>query len=612
MREIFAGTGVSERRRAAASADATRRMLMELAVDPDYLVRKAVVQNPQAPADALVLLYGAEREAICRIAFSEDTPDFDPNRVLRLSSEEDLLSLAQHQNARSGTLDRLTSSDFLPVRIAALRNPNIAAETLTRVAAGRHPRLREIVAELPLAPTEVLKCLADDDYEDVRLAAASNPRACCHTLEKLARDLSMRVRARTALHPLISADALSWLTTDPVAYVRACVAANPGAPIASLIRLSSDPEQETRVRVAEHAQTPASTLDQLANDQLAEVRKAVAINTNTALNTLKRLAYDGEPDVQGQVFERPECELFNEEARRVLSRFAVDPLLLFESSPRRFCAAVIGSKHAAEVRFLFNDPTMESLTSISSLQSVFAKRNSAGEVQSLDRHRYLQLLTMMNERSSHSGAFAIDVHSLRCVFSAFSHEEIVTIAESQRPEMARDSFRMLADLLVKEGNLDGGPRLRKLRDWILRQRDYGPGLHNYLSEHVSRRAEHQTSAMLFPQAQLRDRVELINQSLREEGAELLLPGSAGDLLKLGQTMRHCCGSRYYVDACQDGRCLIFHLQPLGKPRQGTTFQFDHAGHLEQAKSFANQDPPSAHVERGKAVYRRLMSGKLRF
>jgi hypothetical protein len=605
LREIFAGTGVAERRQAAASADATRRMLMELAVDPDYLVRKAVVQNPQAPADALVLLYGAERDAICQIAFADDTPDFDPNRVLRLSSEEDLLSLAQHQNARSETLDRLTTSDFLPVRIAALRNPNISSEVLARVAQGRHPRLREIVAEVPNSPEAVLMRLADDDYEDVRLAVAANPRTTANILAKLAIDPSMRVRARAALHPGISADTLSRLTTDPVAYVRACVAANPGAPVATLTRLASDPEKETRLRVAEHDHTPASTLDQLANDSESEIRKAAASNPSTSVDTLKRLAYDREPEIQSCVFERPECELFNEEARRVLSRFAVDPQLLFEASPRRFCAAVIGSKHAAEIQFLFNDPTMESLTSISSLQSVFTKRNSGGEVLSVDRHRYLQFLTLMNDSSSHSGAFAIDAQSLRCVFGAFSHEEIITIAKSQRPEMARDSFRMIADLLGHASDQKCGPKLTMLRDWILRYGDYGPALHNYLSAHVSRSAEHRAFTTPFPQARLQGNAEWINRSLREEGVELLLPETAGDLLKLGQVMRHCCGSRYYVDACQDGRCIIFHLQPLGKPRQGTTFQFDFAGHLEQAKGFANRDPEPGCVEQGKMLYRQL-------
>jgi hypothetical protein len=607
LRDIFADSSISERRQAAASDSATRRMLMELAVDPDYLVRKTVAQNPLTPGDALVLLLGAERDAICKIAFSEDTPDFDPNRVLRLSSEEDLLYLANHANARSSTLDHLTTSDFLPVRYAALRNDNISAETLARVSAGRHPRLRQVVAELKGPTRDIFSRLAQDEDSDVRLALAGNPEVPPDVLATLAHDPGMRVRGRLALNPHIDGETLSLLSKDPVSYVRACVAAHPEARAQILDVMADDAESETRLRVAEHANTPDSVLARLASDVEINVRRAVALNPKTSVSILKRLAYDEEQAIQALVFARPECELFNEEAVRVLSRFAVDPQLLFETSPRRFCAAVFGSKHPTEIQFLFNDPAMESLTSLSSLQSVFVKRNSEGRVVSIDRHRYLGFLEQMNRLSPHSGAFAVDPQSLRCVFAAFSHEEILTIAATQRPGMSRDSFRMLADLLRHESDLRCGPKITMVRDWITAHEDYGPGLHNFLSAHCTRTSDYSVSAALFPQARFSNAVRLINEELSEEGVEIVLPQTAGDLLKLGQLMRHCCGSRYYVDACQDSRSFIFHLQPPGKPRRGTTFQFDHGGHLEQAKAFANADPDPMLVEKGKLLYQRLLS-----
>ncbi|MFT7288554.1 MAG: hypothetical protein ACI87W_002676 [Halieaceae bacterium] len=609
MRAFFEKNTVQERRRVAGAFTSTRRMLMELAVDPDYLVRKLVAQNPQAPPEALVLLYGGERDAISAIAFSAGSPDFDPNRVLRLSSEEDLLCIAAHGNAGAGTLARLAEHDAMAVRLAALRNANVSQATLEKAAHNRQPRLRQTIAELPFLSPEIGMRLAKDDDAAVRMAVARNPQLAGAALDELAQDPDIRVRGQVALSPLLNLDTLSRLCRDAASYVRVCAASNSSARGDMLDALAKDPEGQTRLRVAEHPRTPTAALDILSSDADDDVRLAVAAHPNTGIAALKLLAYDEVTSVQSAVFSRGECPLFGDQAVRVLSRFGVDPNLLFESSPRRFCAGVIGSKHPSEVEFLFNDTSMESLTGLSSLQSVFVKRNSNGRIVSVDRHRYLQFLAAMNARSTRSGAFAIDAQSLRAVFDVLNHDEVLTVAAQQRPGMSRDTFRMLADVTAQKSEQEkGAAAAQSVRAWLTEHGDYGAQLHNYLSNRSTRElSEAGSSAVFLPQARLASGIDAINAALRDRGFELKLPRTAGDLLKLGRLMRHCCGSRYYIDACHDGRSLVFHLQPPEQPRRGVTFQFDHRGHLVQAKGFANCDPDQAITGLGKTVYLQLMA-----
>ncbi|MDP3510869.1 MAG: hypothetical protein Q8T09_23075 [Candidatus Melainabacteria bacterium] len=90
---------------------------------------------------------------------------------------------------------------FLPVRdsqllVAVVENIGKAPETLSQMAADKHPEVRTAVADNPAAPVSTLMALAHDPDVDVRYCLAENNNLPSPVLSELTRDENPYVASR--------------------------------------------------------------------------------------------------------------------------------------------------------------------------------------------------------------------------------------------------------------------------------------------------------------------------------------------------------------------------------------------------------------------------------
>jgi hypothetical protein len=276
--EIFLLAGArhsdSEIRLVVAKNPATPTpVLSELARDTSDKVRIAVAAHPHAAPEVLERLVSdpaARDDLRAQVAKNPSTPPLVLRRLVEDRSPE-VRRAASGNPATPGEvlvdLWRLGASRDL----SHYRTPDssLSPEDLASMAS-RGSWSRQLIARHSASPAWLLMQLCKDEEARVRQALAQNPVASPVLLEILAGDLDRDTRWFTAKHP-----------------------ATPEHIIARLA-------QEDRIRweLAEFPRTPPSLLAQWVDDPDPFVRRRLAWNPALSLLLLARLARDLDPSVQ--------------------------------------------------------------------------------------------------------------------------------------------------------------------------------------------------------------------------------------------------------------------------------------------------------------------------
>lgn len=154
-------------------------------------------------------------------------------------SSDVLVEMAQDPNTRQDTLVKLvTDSGRQQVATAALQNPNIPVDFLTKYAKSSIQNYRKAVALNPSTPAAVLELLSTYESDDVLCCIASNANTPARVLDRLSYNADPRVRAAVAANPSTSQNILEELAHDRRYMVRLGVLKNPN--ISDYIRKTID------------------------------------------------------------------------------------------------------------------------------------------------------------------------------------------------------------------------------------------------------------------------------------------------------------------------------------------------------------------------------------
>jgi len=153
--------------------EATVEVLVSLAKDNDWHVRRRVGQNPSTPVKVLA---------------------------------------------------ELARDEHRDVRLAVAKNPHTPTAMLVAFSKDEHWRVRKAVAKNPLNLAGVLEGLANDERFEVRKEVASNPSPPVAVLAELAKDDEYQVRFCVAKNPFTPESALDALGEDERQVVREAAA----------------------------------------------------------------------------------------------------------------------------------------------------------------------------------------------------------------------------------------------------------------------------------------------------------------------------------------------------------------------------------------------------
>ncbi|MCX5295205.1 hypothetical protein OG898_01685 [Streptomyces sp. NBC_00193] len=155
------------------------------AASPHTGLRRAAARSERLPAELLRGMLEDEDPTVRMIAL-ERTPDVDP------ATAEDI----ERRHGRSKFLDR--PADYFP----------FAPETLRRFAADPAPRMRLLALRDPDVPAALLERLAADEDHTVRRAVAEDSRTATGTLLRLLGDGSESVAMSAAASPGLPVEAM--------------------------------------------------------------------------------------------------------------------------------------------------------------------------------------------------------------------------------------------------------------------------------------------------------------------------------------------------------------------------------------------------------------------
>ena len=235
--------------------------LAELAKNGDWRVRYAVAQNSSTPPEALSALANDERSEVrLNVANNESTPGGA------------LTSIADA---------KVEDASQLALKRAALKNPNMPAETLERIY------------------NDSVQKGTDDHYSD---AIASNPSTPPKLLSQLAADNGW-VRKKVAGNEHTPPEVLAMLANDGNADVKEAVGGNKSTPPTTLKKmLTYDTPDALRLTLVSNPSMPPEVLDAatlIDRKDIKEIKQAVASNPGASHDTLIRLAAeDPDPNVR--------------------------------------------------------------------------------------------------------------------------------------------------------------------------------------------------------------------------------------------------------------------------------------------------------------------------
>jgi hypothetical protein len=223
-------------RRRVARDSADPELLVQLACDESYWVRRQAADNPALPSAALEVLVRAGATRDLR-GFAVPDPTLSPERI------ESIVSRGKF----AGEL--------------AVRHPRTPAKTLAALGSEGAPSLRLAVARHPNAATATLARLCSDLEVSVRVAAASHPGRADSVIELLrigGASADLRVAGWPLREPSPEQLVMVW---DSEPWGRFLAARRPGCPQGLLTRATRDPDWRVRAGVLENAEAPDALLE---------------------------------------------------------------------------------------------------------------------------------------------------------------------------------------------------------------------------------------------------------------------------------------------------------------------------------------------------------------
>lgn len=274
-------------------------VLAQLLASPSPAIRTHLLANPTLSTEDRSLLIEKmlkSRDAGSRV-FLTELDDLPLDVLVRLAADNDFdvrRAVARHERLPQSTMVALAADPGWEVRLEVLQNPSRPTELIADTAASvlrdapdwRLPGV--LAAVIDLASSEVPKGTIEEALvrlsksrlrdPDVRQAAASHERTPPAVLARLARVADSGIRAAVAANPRTPADALEALSTDPDEYVRTRVSGNESTPLAAIIALSHDASPKVRQGIAARVSLAPDVLERLLNDESQEVREIALAN----------------------------------------------------------------------------------------------------------------------------------------------------------------------------------------------------------------------------------------------------------------------------------------------------------------------------------------------
>ena len=238
------------------------------------MAMKALAAHPSPEAREIDYLY--QRTGILppdeEDPWSTVSPCLSPEQLERLArgGPRARRVAALHPNTNPATLRRLAGDPARTVRLTALRNRAVPAETLWAYAGLADARVRLAVLANPCAPESIIEQLASDPLPQIRAAALRHRLANAAVLDRFAADPDVKVRLHVAKHR----------ATGP----------------ATLAKLARDADFNVRIRVARRVHLPEEEIELLSRDGL-NVRCAIARRRDLSEEQMLRLLCDEKEDV---------------------------------------------------------------------------------------------------------------------------------------------------------------------------------------------------------------------------------------------------------------------------------------------------------------------------
>lgn len=362
---------------------------------------------------------------------------------------------------------------------------------------------------------------------------------------------------------------------------------NQNVPVGILDLLAYDPDTNTQRLVAVHPSVSESTYNSLFRVR-AEMQKAKSFYTFKASSAFSCLT------------SLKKFEILHEDYGFDLFDFK------FVTSQKKMLQMIIGSKHPQEIDFVYGAGTAESITAISTLQSVFT--NEKGKI---DRFGYLSFLTKVNEsflKSDHPArriGLSVDALSLGISMRILTTDEVISVLHNNEDTESQDIFRLFSSLINQDDEDENEKQTTLIRRWLDKSNNFGDAFHTYLSNKQQRDLGYKIHNSPFYQKNAEDEIEAIKGSL-PNGIKLTLPVNSAELKALGRKQRHCVGTKYYADRCIDGSAIIFALSTGMASDEMYTYQFErHSGRLSQSKGFANSTTPARLESVARDVFNRI-------
>lgn len=274
-------------------------VLEQLLASTSPTIRARLVANPSVGAEDRGILIEKmlkSRDAGSRV-FLAELDDLPLVVLMRLATDNDFdvrRAVARHERLPQSAMVALAADPGWEVRLEVLQNPSTPTELIADTAASvlrdapdwRLPGV--LAAVIDLASSEVpggvieeaLVRLSKSRHRDpdVRQVAASHERTPPAVLTRLARVADSYIKAAVAANPRTPVDALEKLSTDPDEYVRTRVSGNESTPPASIIALSHDASAKVRRGIAARVSLVPDVLERLLNDESQEVRESALAN----------------------------------------------------------------------------------------------------------------------------------------------------------------------------------------------------------------------------------------------------------------------------------------------------------------------------------------------
>ncbi|MGW8761565.1 hypothetical protein ACWGN5_03595 [Streptomyces sp. NPDC055815] len=275
----------------------------EAAADPDAGVRQEVAYELDAPNEVVAALAHDADPGV--VASAAGHPRLPPGLLPGLARHPSTVvreAVADNENAPADVLGALLADGGhpAPTRCGACHR----RETPCRDHAPGVRRVRLAAAAHPAVPPEGLAPFLDAPEVWTVTSFAARTDLPTGFLERLAEHPADDVRAVVAANPAVPEPLLRTLAADPAPDVRRAVAANPAVPLDLLITVATHERlpDEPAPRVESATETE---LHALATSRVAQVRALVAHRTELSAALVEQLVTDPDPGVARRIAAHP-------------------------------------------------------------------------------------------------------------------------------------------------------------------------------------------------------------------------------------------------------------------------------------------------------------------